>query len=78
MNAELKKYDTIEINDFICVWYHSSGEKPNWFPEKSDAIERKCNTVTELSVWRKTKQVYLRLTSRQTLSMLVSLIINLY
>ena len=34
--AQIKVWDSLEINGFIFVWNHLKGDKPNWFPEKFD------------------------------------------
>ena len=35
--AQVKVWDSLEINGFIFVWNNAKGDKPNWFPEKLDS-----------------------------------------
>lgn len=29
---KVKKYETIEANGFICIWFHAEGEEADWYP----------------------------------------------
>lgn len=39
--AQVKVWDSIEMNGFIMVWHHSEGLKPDWFPQRIDSIHNK-------------------------------------
>ena len=38
MSAQLIKYETIEINGYICVWNPSTGTTPDWYPTRFEPI----------------------------------------
>ena len=35
--AQIKVWDSLEINGFIFVWNHTNGDKPKWFPPKMES-----------------------------------------
>ncbi|KAL1130138.1 hypothetical protein AAG570_013076 [Ranatra chinensis] len=39
--AQVKKWLTCEVNDFIFLWYHAEGEEPNWYPEDIPQLKSK-------------------------------------
>lgn len=36
---KVKKWECVEVNSFVFVWYHAEGEEPSWYPKDVDAIK---------------------------------------
>lgn len=36
--ARVRHWESIEVNDFVFVWYHAENEEPSWRPEPMEKI----------------------------------------